>query len=224
VEETKTVTYAESQKEGRGYNFHSSRVEAGPTFNWKDPGWEQTEESPVVNVTWNEAAAFCDWLSKKEGALYRLPSEAEWEYACRAGTTTRYATGDKDLSLQGTTNIADESLLKKWDPNIRLVYQLWDDGFPFSAPVGQFPPSAWGLHDMTGNVSEWCADYYSTSYYRPELMIDPKGASDGPRVIRGGNWRFDSAFARPSERFEPRQMPNRCHCFVGFRVVRDLDK
>lgn len=85
-----------------------------PEYTWRNPGWEQTDDHPVVNVTWNDAVAFCEWLSRKEGATYRLPTEAEWEYACRAGTTTRFWSGDDPETLAAAGNVRDATAKAKF--------------------------------------------------------------------------------------------------------------
>ena len=119
--------------------------------------------------------------------FYRLPTEAEWEYAARAGTSTIYFTGDDLASLQGFANVADQSL-KTTDPQ-RGGIVPWDDGFPKTAPVGSFKPNAFGLYDMLGNVNEWCEDYRDFDYYKVSPHDDPTGPKTGRmRVARGGGW------------------------------------
>ncbi len=130
-----------------------------PGVNWKEPGFKQEDDHPVVAITWTEANDFCDWLGGKEGRTYRLPTAAEWEYACRAGTTTRFETGDLVASLRGHANIADASLTRAW-PRYPKSHPFgphvsWDDGYAFTSPVGKFPANAWGFHDMHGNVREF---------------------------------------------------------------------
>ncbi len=119
-------------------------------YSWRNTGFQQTDEHPVVNVSWNDAGAFCQWLSKKEGKTYRLPTEAEWEYACRAGTTTRYYSGDDPETLAKVGNVADaaaKAQFPDWTWTIKA-----NDGYVFTAPVGKFKPNAFGLYDMHGNA------------------------------------------------------------------------
>ena len=143
---------------------------AGLLFTTRDGGWErrsrqrvggtpgfhQADGNPVVSVSWNDAKAFCLWLQQQEHRACRLPTEAEWEYACRSGTTTRFSTGDSGASLEGAANVADVSygrvLKNEW-----LRPTDWDDGYIYTAPVGSYAANAFGLHDMHGNVYEWCA-------------------------------------------------------------------
>lgn len=110
--------------------------------SWRDPGFAQTNRHPVVGVSWRDAVAYSEWLGRQTGKSYRLPSEAEWEYACRAGTTTRYAFGDAITPKEANYS---ESIGK-------------------TTKVGAYPPNAWGLYDMHGNVWEWVADIYHDIY------------------------------------------------------------
>jgi formylglycine-generating enzyme required for sulfatase activity len=201
--------------------------------NWLNTGFEQTDEHPVVNVSWNDAQAFCAWLSQKEGKQYRLPREAEWEHSCRAGTTTRFHSGDEEHSLRRVANIADRSLKAKWNyANLQdeAMHKLitdwfgrvsWDDGYPFTAPVGQFEANAFGLYDMHGNVWQWCEDRYDANYYQNSPLKDPEGP--GPdagsfRVIRGGTFRFLPRDCRAAHR--GRVEPTASYFHLGWRVVR----
>ena len=185
---------------------------------------DQTDNHPVVNVTWNDAVAFCDWLSNKEGQKYRLPTEAEWEYAARAGSNIRFAFGTDPETLANCDNVADGSL--------RTLFTKWStinarDGFTFTAPVGCFKPNDFGLCDMHGNVSEWCSDLYAANEYENSVTDDPQGpdADEGQqgtlvqRVHRGGDWRHRIEYCRCS--YRRYDEPSYCACDLGFRVVRE---
>jgi formylglycine-generating enzyme required for sulfatase activity len=184
-------------------------------YSWRKPGFEQTDEHPVVKVTWNDAVAFCQWLSRKEGKTYRLPTEAEWEYACRAGTTTRYHSGHAPETLAKAANVADAMARAKFPVG-------WgaSDGYVFTAPMGRFKSNAFGLYDMHGNVWQWCADWYGADYYGKSPVDDPGGPDSGvSRVLRGGSWFFAPTYARSAARY--RGTPgDRMVLDAGFRVAR----
>lgn len=198
----------------------------------------QSPDHPVVNVTWNDALAFCAWLSRRERREYRLPSEAEWEYCCRAGSTTRYPHGDamRDLHLHG--NVADQSNRRTWPNPGNVVITLeggvfddrsltrvpfpfhWgDDGYPFTAPVGRFPPNAWGLCDMIGNASEWCADRHAADWYARSPGRDPQGPPTGGRRVGRGSAHKTLPVESRSARRDPAE-PRFRDAGRGFRVVR----
>jgi formylglycine-generating enzyme required for sulfatase activity len=187
-----------------------------PEYIWSKTGFPRTDDHPVSNVTWNDAVAFCQWLSSKEGRKYRLPTEAEWEYCCRAGTTTRYHHGDGEEGLISIANIADASgkrMLPAWKMAVSH-----DDGFPFTAPVGQFQPNAWGLHEMHGSLWEWCADFYDAEYYQRSPRQDPQGPAEGAmRVARSGCWNEGSRTCRSADR--SKGVPSYRSSGVGFRVL-----
>lgn len=210
---------------GVGYDAQrQSFVVSDPRYNWEDAGWPQTGRHPVVNVSWFDAAAFCRWLSQKEGRGYRLPTEAEWEYACRAGTTTHFYSGDDEASLRDMANVADTSFKRRLAPIFRQpgyhdYTANWDDGFPFTAPVGSFRPNRFGLYDMHGNVQEWCADWYAQDYYRKSPQEDPPGPATGQtRVKRGGDWVDYPIICRSSFRRSEVPPGSLAH-FIGFRVA-----
>src|SRR6185436_7487210 len=139
-------------------------------------GIAKEDNDPVTFVTWQQAVEFCKWLSKKEGKTYRLPTEAEWEYACRAGTTTLYHTGDTLAKEQANLGEGQET-----------------------RPVGSYKANAWGLFDMHGNVAEWCADWYGP--YEASEQTDPLGRADGDfRVIRGGGHSMQTRLLRSANR------------------------
>jgi formylglycine-generating enzyme required for sulfatase activity/serine/threonine protein kinase len=181
----------EAEKDGKGgwgeWNEETKKFQQNPRYTWRNPGFEQTDEHPVVNVTWNDVVAFAQWLSRKEGKSYRLPTEAEWEYACRAGTTTRFSNGDNAEGLAVVGNVKDRTAKEK-HPNWVAALAV-RDGYVYTAPVGRFQPNAFGLYDMHGNVDEWCSDGYDLDYYQQSPADDPPGASSvSDHAIRGGSW------------------------------------
>ena len=217
VEATRYRTEAERNgRGGRGWNEARATFEVDPKYTWRDPGFPQTDEHPVTNVSWNDAVAFCEWLSTKEATTYRLPTEAEWEYACRAGTTTRYSSGADPETLAGVGNVADGTARAKF-PNWTTIAAR--DGYIFTAPVGTFRANAWGLHDMHGNVWEWCRDGYDGRYYQQSPGDDPTGPSQASRrVYRGGSWADDPRYARSARRVGVK--PDYRYYDLGFRVAQ----
>jgi formylglycine-generating enzyme required for sulfatase activity len=221
VEETAYKTDAEKgEKPGAsGWDPDKKDFAFNEKYSWRDPSFEQTDEHPVVNMSWNDATAFCQWLSKKEGETYRLPTEAEWEYACRAGTTTHYHSGDDPETLAKVANVPDAALKAKF-PDWKYTIQ-GNDGYAFTSPVGSFAPNAFGLYDMHANTWQWCADWYAADYYAASPLDDPTGPASGDRrVIRGGAW-----FSRPSSLLAAKRDtfgPNYRYNGPGFRVARTI--
>ena len=188
VDTTKYQTDAEkSGKGGCAIDTLTGGLQQKPEFTWRSPGFLQTDQDPVVQVSWNDALAFCRWLSSSERQTKRLPTEAEREYATRAGTTSHYFADVGPNSLQRAANVADAAL-KVASPSF-ASWAPWDDRHPFTAPVGRFDPNAFGVYDMQGNVWEWCDDWYSAQYYHASPQDDPRGPVSGSeRVLRGGSW------------------------------------
>ena len=162
-------------------------------------GFSKEDEEAVVFVSWHDAIRFCKWLSEKEGLLYRLPTEAEWEYACRAGSTTPFHTGNA-LPEEFLKNAGET---RQTDKVVPLI-------------VGQAPPNAWGLYDTHGNVEEWCYDWYGP--YEAGKQIDPVGRSDGDfKVTRGGSHSTEIYYLRSANRMGT--IPEDRNWLIGFRVV-----
>ncbi len=164
---------------------------------------------PVENVSWEDCVAFCAALGKKDGKTYRLPTEAEWEYACRAGTTTPFHFGDT-ISV----NQANYDGNHTYGNGKKGVYRQK------TTPVGSFPANAWGLYDVHGNVWEWCADWFGP--YQEGELRDPQYFVGGDaRVLRGGSWVNFPGYCRSAYRL--RRAPGYRHIFIGCRVVLCLD-
>ena len=209
----------DAEKDGWAYAWDGSKWVKVNGASWKEPVFEQTDDHPVTEVTHNDAVAFCDWLTKKTGKTVSLPTEAQWEYACRAGTKTAYPWGDDPDDGKGWCNAADQTAKKQFS-NSNLPPFSWDDGYVFTAPVGKFKPNAFGLHDMIGNVLEWCSDWYADSYANAD-KVDPTGPASGSfRVLRGGGWLGYPQFCRSAYRF--RLTPDSRISNFGFRVSVDL--
>jgi formylglycine-generating enzyme len=201
---------------GWGFNEATNKYEMNPKYTWLNTGWPQTDRHPVVNVNYKDATAYCDWVAKQANRPVRLLSEAEYEYANRAGSTTRYPTGDDPLSLEGYANVADRSVKAK---RADLTTIDFADGFPFTSPVGQFQPNGFGLHDMTGNVRSWCADAYDDKLYARGNVTDPTAnmrSGEINHVHRGSSWEDYGWNSRAASRvnLEPNGRCSR----VGFRV------
>ena len=161
-------------------------------------GLSKEDDEAVVFVGWHDAVAFCQWLSEKEGKPHRLPTEAEWEYACRAGTTTAFHTGEELPSEHHRHQEVD------WDPA------------PVSLVVSKAPPNPWGLHGMHGNVEEWCHDWYGP--YEAAEQTDPVGRVAGEmKVTRGGSHNAEVYYLRSGNRLGT--LPEDKHWMIGFRVV-----
>lgn len=213
---------------GYGYNpdydpARSARGDAfegrDPKYSWRNPGFPQDDSHPVVNVTWNDAAALCAWLSRTEGVVYRLPTEAEWEYAARAGSTTRYSSGDDPRSLLKVANVFDLTAASHWTKWQHHALP-GHDGFAFTAPVGSFLPNAFGLHDMHGNAWEWTADWHDDRYYADSPVNDPTGPATGSvKVRRGGSWHTWPLYARSS--YRNWNSTRTRYTLVGMRLLRE---
>jgi len=178
---------------------HQMKSSRGPSF-------------PVENVSQGQAAAFCRKLSEQEGRTYRLPTEAEWEYACRAGTTTPFYFGNTI-----TTDQANYDGNRPYGSGPRGIYR------GKTTPVRSFPPNAFGLYDMHGNVWEWCADYYSETYYSESPVEDPKGPKTGVLggVVRGGGWFYGPWHCRSAAR-DRYSSVDRYNYHFGFRIVCEI--
>ena len=190
--------------------------------SWQAPGFEQDANHPVVCVSWNDAQGYLKWLNEQPGLAqkdaYRLPSEAEWEYAARGGTTTVRHWGNEPAPACNYANVADRTAKQKFSD---LTIHECSDGFVYTAPVGQYKPNGFGLYDMIGNVSEWVQDCYAGQY--PETILNGAAfetANCGQRVLRGGSWGSGPEFTRSAFRYG--NGPGIRGIEFGFRVARTL--
>jgi formylglycine-generating enzyme required for sulfatase activity len=217
------VWETQAEREGWSYAWKNGSFQIVSGACFFRVGFPQADDHPVVCVSWDDAVEFCRWLGHREGRRYRLPSEAEWEYACRAGGQTAYQWGDAPGDGAGWCNVADptakEEFSKVASPSVLFP---WSDGYTFTAPVGRFRPNAFGLYDMHGNVLEFCSDWYGQDYYEVGPKIDPAGPVRGEfRVLRGGDWSSYPKGCRAAKRYRDR--PSIRCSNLGFRVVLDLD-
>jgi len=198
VEDANYKTHAETSGNG-GYGFDFKQK---PEFNWRNLGVEQTDQHPVVNVTRYDAVAFCEWLSKKEGKAYRLPTEAQWEYSCRAGSTTHWCFCDNEAELER---------------------YAWYKVGPISFPVGLKLPNGFGLHEIHGNVIEWCLDPFSEDFYKSSPENDPESPAKGIYYMtRGGSFRNSAGGALRSAKRHTLP-PDLMRSYLGFRPILVID-
>lgn len=186
--------------------------------DWQDPGFEQGDDEPVVCVSPNDAKAYVAWLTEKTGNKYRLPSEAEWEYAARAGANGRFYWSDDEDAFCSNGNIADQAARRK--------YRKWnviscDDGYTYTAPAGSFRENAFGLHDVLGNAREIAADCWSEDLTGTDASARPRGNGSCTRhVVRGSGWDSGLNSARLATR--DKTGATEAHLYIGFRVARDF--
>ncbi len=176
-----------------------------PQHDWYDEHdnireWVWRDNNPIVNVTWNDAIAYCEWLSDQTGDKYYLPTEAQWEYAARGGKKSKGYTYSGSNSIKSVAWY-DETTYEKG-----------------TRPVGQLAPNELGIYDMSGNAFEWCADYYGT--YSSRSVTNPTGPKRGQyRTIRGGSWYYMDEFCKITQRDSPK--PTLKKFVYGFRVVKN---
>ncbi len=208
-------THEHPQHRGKiitGFFMGSTEVTQGQyrEIMGQNPSHFKGEDNPVETVSWNDAVRFCKKLSEKEGKTYRLPTEAEWEYACRAGTTTPFYTGETI-----STNQANYNGDFAYGNGTKGVYRKR------TIAVGSFPPNNFGLYDMQGNVWEWCQDWYGKGYYETSPTTDPQGPSAGVyRLLRGGSWSICPWNCRSASRYW--NVPFTRNDSFGFRLLLDL--
>jgi formylglycine-generating enzyme required for sulfatase activity len=206
---------------------HDSRFEHRTSWQFSEEylGWRLNHpRQPVVRVSWDEATAFCRWLSEKTGVKFTLPTEAQWEYAARAGTSTPLFYGDLDADFSTFANMADLSIrdlaYEGWrplSPDLVPRDARFNDHALVTADVGSYQPNPWGLFDMHGNAAEWTRTLYRPYLYRNDGRSDL--SSDGPKVVRGGSW-YDRP-ARCRSAFRLGYQPYQKVFNVGFRVIAE---
>jgi len=222
VQDTRYTTDAERAGRSRIYREASGRIDQTSDVDWRNNylGQEAEDNTPVIHVSFNDAQAYADWLSEQTGRPYRLPSEAEFEYALRAGTTTRYWWGDEspEDNTENVTGDGDEFIdQRSWTNSFRR----YTDGFWGPAPVGSLTANAFGLHDMGGNVMEWNEDCWHDSYVRAptdgSAWVNP---GCNRRMLRGASWSSTPVMSRSAYRLSATAESTDAR--VGFRVARDL--
>ncbi len=206
----------DAEKGGFSIIWSGNEVKKGEGINWRhgvrgELRSESENNDPVLHVSWNDAVSYCVWMTGQTGKKFRLPTEAEWEYACRAGTRTPFNTGE----------------------NLTTAQANYDGNYPYSnnppgefrentVPVNSFAPNAWGLYNMHGNVAEWCSDWLGGRYYDEcnarGTVENPAGPVNGSyRVLRGGSWHINADYCRSA--YRNLDTPGPRDSDVGFRLV-----
>ena len=219
VEDADYQTTAE--KSGKGcyvWNADKKASEQLPERNWNNPGFKQTDDHPVVCVSWDDAQAYVAWLSRRTGAAYRLPTEAEWEYAARAGTTTaRYYHDDKQCDYANGAGQETKSIA---GPGWALAECA--DGHVYTAPVASFGENQFGLFDLLGNVWEWTQDCWHDNYDNApkdgSAWLEKDDGDCNRRVVRGGSWDYGPQFLRSA--FRSGDSTDGADDVLGFRIAR----
>jgi len=196
--------------EGGNFEEHSG--------NWSKPGYPQNDKHPVTCINWDDAKAYAKWLSRKTGKKYRLPTEAEWEYAARGNTSTARYWGDNPVDACEYANAADMTAQAQIHGATSWSVHHCTDGFAYTAPVGSFKPSAYGLNDMLGNVWEWTEDNYHDSYKDAPTDGSAWQGDDAKRVLRGGSWNNSPSNIRAAIRYASK--PDVRFSSFGFRLAR----
>jgi formylglycine-generating enzyme required for sulfatase activity len=223
VADTRYVTDAE---QGKGcYVLSEARdsLEQSGGTDWRKPGFDQADGHPVVCVSWRDAHAYAAWLSARTGQSYRLPAEAEWEYAARAGTETSRYWGDDPDAACDYANGGDQSL-KASVPAWRYSIAACDDRHAFTAPVGSYQGNGFGLSDMLGNAWEWVQDCWTYNYEQAPADGSVRGATAEGEcsrvVLRGGGWNLDPVDLRSA--YRSRYDAGGAFNIAGFRLARTL--
>jgi formylglycine-generating enzyme required for sulfatase activity len=209
-----------AEKEGKAWAYvQDDKWTEVSGANWRKPEGGETvfvsnrDEHPVVSVSWYDAEAYCRWAGK------RLPTEAEFEYANRGGTQTTYWWGDGNPGSRRVANIADKTNKRQFPGRPWAIMNSYDDGYARTAPVGSFDPNPFGLHDTTGNVWEWTADWYGKDYYERSPSRNPTGPSSGQfRVLRGESWSYYPLGVRSANRIVI--TPTKRSINLGFRCAK----
>ena len=193
--------------------------EPQPVTSWRSPGLTQADSHPVLCVSWNDARAYAQWLSKKTGKRYRLPTEAEWEYAARAGSVAARFWGDDPVQACRFANVADQSRFQTWGFGQK---HECTDGHYFTAPAGGYAPNRFGLYDVIGNAWEWTEDCWNASYAGAPADGTAWLTGDcAQRVSRGGSWSTVPRFARSAAR--NRNSADHRDNLTGFRLARIVE-
>jgi sulfatase modifying factor 1 len=188
--------------------------------NWQKFGYSQDDQHPVVCINWHDAIAYTKWISRKTGKKYRLPTEAEWEYAVRGKTRTARYWGESPDDACKYANVADMTAMEQIKPAAEWKVHNCKDGFAYTAPAGSYKANSFGLHDMLGNVWEWVEDSYHKSYQGAPVDGSAWQGDGKKRVLRGGSWYDAPRYVRAAGR--DKAVPASRYDNIGFRVARML--
>jgi formylglycine-generating enzyme required for sulfatase activity len=200
--------------------LEGSKFEKRDGRDWQDLGFLQTSQHPAACINWNDAQAYAKWMSRKTGKHYRLPTEAEWEYAARGQTVTSHYWGDRPDEACRYANVADNTAKEQIPGAPFWLLHDCTDGFAYTAPVGSFKANSFGLKDMLGNVWEWTEDSFHDSY--KDAPVDGRAwqGNGEERVLRGGSWNNGPVRVRSAKR--GRDIPASRFSNIGFRLARKL--
>jgi formylglycine-generating enzyme required for sulfatase activity len=220
IQETGYKTTVETN--GKGCSVWNAEKKAGQQQaenRWNNPSFAQTDKHPVVCVSWSDAQRYVDWLSQRTGAVYRLPTEAEWEYAARADSeTARYFGKESQCDYANGLGQEAKSIV---DKNWTLAE--CNDAYIYTAPVAHYKPNLFGLYDMLGNANEWTLDCWHEDYklapYDGTAWLESAGGDCDRRVVRGGSWDYDPQSLRSANRG---RIFNAAYYVLGFRIARAL--
>jgi formylglycine-generating enzyme required for sulfatase activity len=217
------TTVERNKRGGRHIEDRRQGFVQKPEFTWRNPGYPQADSHPVVHVTWEDAHAYCDWLSKAEHAKYRLPTEAEWEYACAGDSEFQHPFALRWHSFAMCVNCADASIRRSMGARYDVPIP-WDDGYAFTAPVGTYWTNRFGLSEMLGNVWELCEDNWTERYDGPQsadaVTTDPLKRGATASVCRGSSFFCNTEDARACRR--EMLEAHEARSDVGFRIVREV--
>ena len=220
VAATGYVTEAERSGGCFTVSADGSKFEKRPDARWRTPGFAQDGTHPVVCVSWNDAVAYAGWLSEQTGQRYRLPTEAEWEYAARAGSRQRYFWGDDPDAGCAYANGGDQSLAGRFPRAVNIMH--CDDHAVYTAPAGRYQPNGYGLADMLGNVWEWTEDCWHDDYTGApgdgSAWLGASGGDCARRVLRGGSWSLEPRNLRSAYRYGG--LAGGADVNVGIRLAR----
>ena len=188
--------------------------------NWQKFGYLQDDNHPVACINWHDAVAYAKWLSRKTGKAYRLPTEAEWEYAARGKTSTARYWGENSDDACKYANVGDKTTKQLIKAAASWKVHNCTDGFAYTAPVGSFKANAFGLNDMLGNVWEWVEDSYHDNYQGAPVDGSAWKGNGNKRVLRGGSWYDAPQFVRAAGR--DKAVPASRYDNIGFRIARVL--